>query len=67
MPEPPGLAIEETLHDHAQKCPYCRYQSHTLYRLESWADEEAGCAGCVLSLLMDGEYTIHAQHDQSAS
>ena len=67
MPDPSGLAIEEATHDHAQKCPYCRFQSNTLYRLESWDDEEAGCAGCFLSLLMDGKYTIHAQPDQSAN
>jgi len=67
MPEPSALAIEQTTHDHAKKCPYCGFRSNTRYRLESWDDEEVGCAGCFLSLLMDGEYTIHAQSDQSAN
>jgi len=54
------LSIIETRIDTQKKCPYCRWATHSLYRLDSWPDDYAGCASCVLELLADNdEYLIY--------
>jgi hypothetical protein len=60
------LSIIETRTDDQQKCPYCRWGVHSLYRLDSWPDGYAGCASCVLKLLADNdEYFIY--HSRSST
>jgi len=54
------LSIIETRTDDQQQCPYCRWGTHSFYRLDSWPDDYAGCASCVLELLADNdEYLIY--------
>jgi hypothetical protein len=54
------LSIVETRSDDQQRCPYCRWGTHSFYRLDSWSDDYAGCAFCVLELLADDdEYLIY--------
>ena len=57
------LSIIETRSDTQQKCPYCRWGTNSLYRLDSWPDDYAGCAFCVLEALADDdEYLIYHTH-----
>jgi hypothetical protein len=53
------LSLVETQSDGQRKCPYCRWGSHSLYRLDSWPNEHAGCADCVLELLASEDYFIY--------
>jgi len=53
------LSIIETHSDEQRTCPYCRWGSHSLYRLDSWPDDHAGCASCVLYLLSSKDHLIH--------
>jgi hypothetical protein len=50
-----------------RKCPYCRWNSHTLYRLDSWPANHAGCAYCVLEFLRSDEYLIYHDRDHGAA
>lgn len=52
------LSVVKTQSDDQRKCPYCRWGSPSLYRLDSWPDDHAGCAHCVLGLL-DDDYLIY--------
>lgn len=55
-----ALSIVETRIDTQKKCPYCRWGTHSFYRLDSWPDTHAGCASCVLEVLVDDdEYLIY--------
>lgn len=53
------LSIIETQTDDQQKCPYCGWGTHSLYGLDSWPDNYAGCASGVLEILADDEYLIY--------
>lgn len=53
------LDLIETETASQRKCPYCRWGSHSLYRLECWPEDEAGCAHCVLDLLSEDDYAIY--------
>jgi hypothetical protein len=54
------LSIIEVRADNRQKCPCCRWETHSFYRLDSWPVAHAGCASCVLEALAnDDEYLIH--------
>jgi hypothetical protein len=54
------LSIIEVRADNRQKCPYCRWETHSFYRLDSWPDTHAGCGSCVLEALADDdEYLIY--------
>lgn len=52
------LSLVETQSDGQRTCPYCRWGLHLLYCLDSWPDDHAGCAHCVLELLAD-DYLIY--------
>jgi hypothetical protein len=54
------LSIIDTRTETQRKCPYCRWETNSLYRLDSWLDDYAGCASCVLEALADDdEYLIY--------
>lgn len=54
------LSIIDTRTETQRKCPYCRWETNSLYRLDSWPDDYAGCASCVLEALVDDdEYLIY--------
>jgi hypothetical protein len=54
------LSIIEVRADNRQKCPYCRWEAHSFYRLDSWPDTHAGCGSCVLEALADDDqYLIY--------
>lgn len=64
---PASIIEHETETGDQRKCPYCRWGSHTLYRLDSWPEDHAGCAFCVLGFLSSDDYLIYPQTTTSGT